>query len=373
MALKAEDRVTKAELDRRRAEVAGGVRERGLDALLVSGINFAATLGYLRYLTNWAQPFVGEYYLLRASGEGIFLARTRERAALVRKISGLEARAGATPKAVAEELRAAGAKRVGICSLGTMTAQFHQGLLQQAGPIEFLDAAEILDRVRMVKSPEEIEWVRRSAELGDLAFSRFREAAAPGAGEHEVFAELDALVRRSGAEDTYFMMDTGTAPVPKFLDMAAATYRPGDVVLFNAEIAGPGGYYTQVVRSGTAGKAGQEVSAVYAVCREALEAGERALKPGTPVNQVFRAADGVIRSSKYKRGLHIGHAQGLDIYEKPLVEEGDGTVLTPGMVMVLHPHVELPGGGGVWAGETFLITAEGSVRLHRSGRELFEL
>jgi len=373
MSLKARDRVSQAELQKRSREVSQKIAEEGLDALLVSGINFSATLGYLRYLTNWAQPFVGEYYLLGKNGKGIFLARTQERAALVREISSLDSLTGATPPAVAQAMRKIQARKVGICSLGTMTAAFYQALTKEAAGVEFLDATEIMDQVRMVKSAEEIEWVRKSAGLGDMAFSCFKELASPGANEHEVFAELDYLVRKNGAENTYFMMATDPAPVPKFIDMASETYNPGDVILFNAEIAGPGGYYSQVVRSGCVGKAPQEVRSVFGVCREALEAGEKILKPGVTTRQVFDVVDGVIKKSKYKRGLHIGHAQGLDIFEKPLVDETDETVLKPGMIMVLHPHVELPAGGGMWSGETFLITAGGNMPLHKSGRELFEV
>lgn len=373
MALKARDRVSRAELERRHREVAEKLQEHGLDALLVSGINFAATLGYLRYLTNWAQPFVGEYYLLGKSGEGIFLARTQERATLVREASRLISRAGATARDVAQEMRKIGARKVGVCSLETMTAAFYQDLKKETGNIELRDATAIMDQARMVKSPEELNWVRKSSELCDAALARFTELAAPGANEHEVFAELDYLVRKRGAENTYFMMASDPAPVPKFLDMAADSYDSGDVILFNAEIAGPGGYYTQLVRSGFVGKPRGEVRDVFAVCLEALEAGETALKPGVTASQLFRAMDAVIGKSKYRRGLHVGHAQGLDIFEKPLVSDNDDTVMRPGMIMVFHPHVELPSGGGLWVGESFLVTEQGNSRLNRSSRELFEV
>lgn len=373
MALKARDRVSRTELERRQREVASAVAEHGLDAMLVSGINFAATLGYLRYLTNWAQPFVGEYYLLGKSGEGIFLARTQERAMLVREASRISSRAGATARDVAQEMRRFGARRVGVCSVETMTAAFYQQLLEETGDIELRDATAIMDQARMVKSPEELDWVRKSSELCDAALARFTELAAPGANEHDVFAELDYLVRKRGAENTYFMMASDPAPVPKFLDMAADSYDAGDVILFNAEIAGPGGYYTQLVRSGCVGKSSAEVREVYAVCLAALEAGEAALKPGVTASRLFHVMDAVIGNSPYRRGLHMGHAQGLDIFEKPLVSANDETVMQPGMIMVFHPHVELPGGGGVWVGDTFLVTGNGNSRLNRSSRELIQV
>jgi len=373
MALKASERISRTELERRQRKVASRLAEHGLDALLVSGINFAATLGYLRYLTNWAQPFVGEYYLLGKSGEGIFLARTQERAMLVREASGISSRAGATAKDVAQEMRKLGARKVGVCSLETMTAAFHQELLRETRDIELSDATPIMDQARMVKSPEELGWVRKSSELCDAALARFTELAVPGANEREVFAELDYLVRRRGAENTYFMMASDPAPVPKFLDMAADSYDAGDVILFNAEIAGPGGYYTQLVRSGSVGKSSAEVRDVYSACLAALEAGESALKPGVTASSLFGAMDAVIAKSGYRRGLHMGHAQGLDIFERPLVSANDETLMQAGMIIVFHPHVELPSGGGVWVGDTFLVTEDGNTRLNCSSRELFEV
>jgi Xaa-Pro aminopeptidase len=348
------------------------MREAGLDALLVSGINFAATLGYLRYLTNWAQPFAGEYYLLGQDASGVFLARTAERAKLVRDISGLSACAGAGGADVAREIRKIGARKVGLCSLGTMTAAFYNELVQASTAVRFCDVTSLVDQVRMIKSAEEIAWVRKSAELGDVAFARFGELARRGAEERDIFTDIDYLVRRRGAENTYFMMAADPAPVPKFLDMASERYESGDVLLFNAEIAGPGGYYTQIFRSGTVGNAPADVLEAHSVCREALEAGERSLKPGRTANELFRTMDDVIAKSGLKRGLHIGHAQGLDIYEKPLICADDDTVMRPGMVIVFHPHVELARGGGLLLGETFLVTEEGNEPLHRSSRALLE-
>lgn len=373
MVVKPKDRVSPAELGRRHREVAGKLAEQDLDALLVSGINFAATLGYLRYLTNWAQPFDGEYYLLGKDGKGVFLARTHERALLVQDNSGLPACTGANAEDVAREIRRIGAKKVGVCSPGTMTARFYLELKKEAGDVELRDATAIMDQARMVKSAEELNWVRKSAELGDAALARFTQLLAPGAQEHEVFTEIDYMVRKRGAENTYFMMAADPVPVPKFLDMAAERYEPGDAILFNAEIAGPGGYYTQIFRSGFVGKAPAEVREVYSVCRETLETGEKHLKPGVTASQLFGLMDDVIARSGFRRSLHIGHAQGLDIYEKPLVSASDDTLMRAGMVIVFHPHVELPNGGGLLLGETFLVTDRGNVRLHRSSRELLEV
>ena len=74
---------------------------------------------------------------------------------------------------------------------------------------------------------------------------------------------------------------------------------------------------------------------------------------------MYRAIAGAIEDRGHKMGLHPGHSQGLDIFERPLIDEKEEAELAAGMVIVLHPHVLLPSGGGVWIGDTFLITEEG--------------
>ena len=52
------------------------MKQQGLEVLLVSGIRFVAAGGYLRYLTNWAEPFQGEVFIFPLEGAPLFLART---------------------------------------------------------------------------------------------------------------------------------------------------------------------------------------------------------------------------------------------------------------------------------------------------------
>ncbi len=370
---RAESRVSKQELQRRHAAVREKMREAGLETLLVSGVRFVSTLGYLRYLTNWAEPFAGEYLLFPLEGEPLFFARTSERVHLIRDVLGMSCVQGATAQAVAREVQQRQIRRLGICSLQTMLASVHVALTAALPGCEFVEAASVLDEVRMVKSPEELEWVRKSAALGDTALEVFRQFLEEGGSEHLAFTEVDHVVKQAGAEVTYFMTGAGPNPILRFMDMATHRYAAGDIVLFNAEIAGPGGYYSQLVRTLSLGPLRDEARTAYAVTGEALGAAEGLLKPGTRVSELY----GTIRSTYEKKGyslnLHPGHSQGLDIFERPLIDGRDEAELRAGMIVVIHPYVDLPSGGGVWQGETFLITADGHQRLHRASRAVVEL
>jgi Xaa-Pro aminopeptidase len=365
-----EERISRQELERRYDIVRKGMKEKGLEVLLVSGIRFVAAGGYLRYLTNWAEPFGGEVLILPREGTPLFLARTGERALLVKHFLGLEAVTGSTGAQTAQVLKKMGFKRVGLCGLRTMVAEFYVQLTSALPGVELIDASSILDEARWVKSEEELTWIRKSAELTDTAFRVFSRLVRPGRREADIFIEVEHAVKQRGAENTYFMMSADPKPVAKFLDLAFDTYESGDVVLFNAEISGPGGYYTQLERTFYLGKPTKEVEAAYAACLTAQDKAKALLRPGTKARDIFRTIVLAIEESGHKMGLHPGHSQGLDIFERPLIDANEETELAANMIIVLHPHVLLPSGGGVWIGETFLVTEHGPVPLQTSDRGL---
>jgi Xaa-Pro aminopeptidase len=142
------------------------------------------------------------------------------------------------------------------------------------------------------------------------------------------------------------------------------------VVLFNAEIAGPGGYYTQLERTFYLGSPTGEVEKAYTACLAVQDRAIAMLRPGTRCKDIFRAIVAGIEESGHKMGLHPGHAQGLDIFERPLIDANEETELAANMIIVLHPHVLLPSGGGVWIGETFIVTEHGAEPLQQSPRRL---
>jgi len=369
---RAELRVSQIEMQRRRFAVRQNMRRMGLETLLVSGIRFVASWGYLRYLTNWAEPFAGEYLLFPLESEPIFFARTSERVHLIRDVLGIECRLGSTVPVVAKEIKDRGLRRVGVCSLRTMLAEFYIGLTRAVPECELIEAAAVIDEARMIKSEEELRWVHKSAALGDTAYQVFCDMIEPGVTEHQIFTELDHLVKQAGAETTYFMMGAGANPILRFMDMATHRYENGDLVLFNAEIAGPGGYFTQLVRSVSLGQPRREVEKTYQVVSGALESAETLLKPGAGTMAVYQSIRDCFAKQGYSLNLHPGHSQGLDIFERPILDGKEDVALHPGMVIILHPYADLPSGGGAWVGETFLITSTGCERLHRSSRALMQ-
>jgi Xaa-Pro aminopeptidase len=364
------ERLSQQELQRRYAAVRTKMKEKDLEVLLVSGLRFVAATGYLRYLSNWAEPFGGEVLIFPLQGSPTFLARTGERALLLKQFLGIEALVGSTGAQAAQALKNPGYKRVGLCGLKTMVAEFYVQLTEAMPGAEFVEASDILDEVRMIKSEEELALVKRSANLTDAALQVFSALARSGRKEADVFIEVDHVMKQLGAENTYFMMSADPKPVAKFLDLAFDVYERGDIILFNAEVQGPGGYYTQLERTLCLGKPTAEVETAYAACLAAEDGALALLLPGVKAKDVHRAIVAVIEESGHKMGLHPGHSQGLDIFERPLIDAKEEVAFAAGMVIVVHPHVLLPSGGGVWIGNTYVVTDGGPRPLQMSSRDL---
>src|SRR5690606_30262155 len=94
------------------------------------------------------------------------------------------------------------------------------------------------------------------------------------------------------------------------------------------------------------------------------------VRPGCRAGDLYDVIVQTIEKNGCKMGLHPGHSQGIDIFEPPLVVPNDPTELKEGMVIILHPHIRMSGGGGAWVGSTYLVTADGCEPLQHSPTNL---
>ena len=373
-------RTSLRERARRYSEVRKLMDDRSLDLLLISGNGQLSQRGHLRYMTDWSQWLFEEYALFPRVGEIIYFSRYALRAKLVKSYCriddvrfpnyGQHGLGNIPAQQLSEIIKSFGVSKIGVAGFETMSADFYRGLLENLSGYELESASDILQQVRSVKSREERRWVRRSAELCDHGFGIFSKVLRPNRREFESLIDVDAEMKRLGAEDVFFMIGSGKYPVIRFYNMASRTYRKGDLVIFNIELAGPGGYFTQLVRTLSLGKPDRKIKFAYEVCLESMNEAAEALKPGAVACDVFRVLKETIESKSWKMDMNTGHSQGLDIFEPPLISAFDQTELKPGMVIVLHPRVFISPKANVWVGNTYLITEKGAVCLNKADDKL---
>lgn len=209
--------------------------------------------------------------------------------------------------------------------------------------LQMEDADSWLGRLRVVKEPEEIELMRRSAAIGDAGIRAVQRQLRPGLSDYELYALAEAEMRRQGAdEDTFILMGLGPNENPMLMEgLAERRVEPDSVVIFevlpyyrhyNTELA----VTFQVGRASTAQKKAAEA------CQAAYEAGVEQIRPGVPTSQVVDAARKVFRKFGFSSFTHsAGHFIGLDNYEGPPFRLPD-VLLEPGMVFSFHPNVVVP-------------------------------
>jgi Xaa-Pro aminopeptidase len=245
----------------------------------------------------------------------------------------------------------------------------------------FVNTDDMLERLRMVKSPEEIAMLRKASGLGDLMLEACRQTAKPGIRECEVYAEMmKVMLGNGGEEPTLFLWASDAHPLPH--PFRLPTMRPlekGDLIICEMHPK-YGGYCTHVERTFCLGEPKKEYLDIYEVCLEAYRHGMEVFIPGTKITEAMEGVKEVIESKKLgicEAGIH-GH--GLSSQEYPryrhhapgadakAIELG-GNEFKPGMVFAFNIDLVDPSWrkaetGCVFA-ETVLVTEDKPERLHR--------
>jgi Xaa-Pro dipeptidase len=246
------------------------------------------------------------------------------------------------------------------------------------GRLALDDGTALLDALLMHKLPEEIDAVRRAAQMADDAYAAFRAAVRPGRAQYEVVAEIERYLRSRGCPDNFMIIGSGGKDV---LGMTPASERRiclGDLVTTELTPAIEG-YFVQICRTLVVGKANEMQRRAFAIFREALEAGIAAVRPAATAADVARAENDVFR--KYGLGDYTtskwtrvrGHGLGLFCDSKPHLLEHVDTPLVPGMTLIVHPNTYHPEVGYMVLGDAVVVTDEGAEVLCKTPRELFEV
>jgi Xaa-Pro aminopeptidase len=217
-----------------------------------------------------------------------------------------------------------------------------------------VSAATLLAPMRMVKTVDEVEAMRRAIEVAMLRFRKAFEALHPGAVEAEISHFF-------GGEN---VVQFGSSSALPHGASTARALAKGDAVLIDAWDK-PEGYYYDITRSTFYGNPGDEYRKIWSIVLEAQSAAIEKAAPGMPCLEVDAAARRVIERAGYGDSFthRLGHGLGIDVHEPPYMVGHDATVLESGMVFTSEPGIYIPGKFGVRIEDDILVTEKGSVSL----------
>ena len=241
----------------------------------------------------------------------------------------------------------------------------------------FVDAADMVDRIKAIKSAEERELIRRAAAMQDGAMRAAFDAIEPGMRDRDVAAIAQCYSQRHGSENGIYLCASMPADAPSAFSQRHYQNRviqEGDVIALLVEDSGPGGMYAELGRTCVVGKASAELKDEFAFAVEARKFNLGLLKPSTPCADIFAAYNDFMRRNGLpeERRLHC-HGQGYDLVERPLIRSDEPMMIAQDMNIVAHPTY-MRGHVLSWVCDNYLIEATGpSERLHRFPEAITEL
>jgi Xaa-Pro aminopeptidase len=263
-------------------------------------------------------------------------------------------------------------------AVGARTWAEHALGVQRAAPGAALElAGPVLDRLRMVKTPAEVEELALAGAAIDRVHARMGEWLRVGRTEAEVGADIAAaiLAERHVAVD-FTIVGSGPNGASPHHELSDRRIDAGDVVVVDIGGMTATGYRSDCTRTYVVGEpAPAEVAEWYAVLQAAQEAATDAVRPGVTAESIDAAARDVIAAAGW--GEHFihrtGHGIGLDTHEAPYIVAGNDLPLEAGMAFSVEPGIYLAGRCGARIEDIVVCTDDGVRTLNNGRRELVEL
>ena len=243
---------------------------------------------------------------------------------------------------------------------------------------KYVDTTEMVDRIKVIKSAEEMELVRRAAAMQDGAMRAAFAAVKPGMRDVEVAAVAQHYSLCHGSENGIYLCASMPLGKPsKFGNrhVQNRVIQEGDQIALLVEDNGPGGMYTELGRSCVVGaKVPQEMKDELGFCMEARKFTLDLLKPGTPSKDIWDAFNDFMRKNGRPGEARLYcHGQGYDLVERPLVRHDEPMAIEKDMNIVVHPTY-IYGGYLNWLCDNYLIGGNGpGDRLHQFPEEVVEV
>jgi Xaa-Pro aminopeptidase len=238
--------------------------------------------------------------------------------------------------------------------------------------VEFVSAGDLVEQLRAIKEPEELERIAAAAELSDGVYRWALEQGLVGHTEQDVARAVESRIRELGAEPSF-------PPIVAAATNGALPHaEPGDRVIGSGEMvvfdmgSELDGYCSDCTRTFATGEPGDEARAVYKLVLSAQEAALEAVRPTAAGKEVDAVAREMITESGYgdRFGHGLGHGVGMEVHEGPRLATTSEDHLFEGNVVTVEPGIYLPGKFGVRIEDLVVVTADGHRNLSGLPKEL---
>ena len=240
------------------------------------------------------------------------------------------------------------------------------------------DKSELISFLRVLKSPAEIVYVKKAAELADKAMDAAWKHAHAGQNESKILAEMQGAIFNGGGDYPANEFIIGSGKNALLCRYQSEKRNLDEVDQLSIEWAGTyKHYHSAMFRTIPIGKINDKQKKMYEACVEALKACEKKLKPGNKVGEVFDVHAEIFDKFGYKKsrmnacGYSLGATFAPNWMDWPMLYTGNLYVIRPGNIFFMHMILmDSENQLAMNLGETYLVTEKGNERLGKKKLDL---
>ena len=243
------------------------------------------------------------------------------------------------------------------------------------------DQSELITKIRVVKSSEEIVYVKKAAELADRALDQAWKYTKAGASEAKILAEMQSIVLEGGGDypaNEYIIGSGHNALLCRYQSEKRIL---SDTDQLSIEWAGTyKHYHSAMFRTITVGKSNLKHIKMHEACLEALQNCEKKLIPGNTVGEVFDVHAQTFDNLGYNKsrmnacGYSLGSTFSPNWMDWPMLYTGNPYKIVPGNIFFMHMILmDSDNNLAMNLGETYLVTENGNERLGKQKLDLVNL
>ncbi len=256
--------------------------------------------------------------------------------------------------------------RIG-CELGNenflrITINDFNKLKSNLSDCSFIDASSIIWEMRMIKSNNEIDKIKKIVSIASQAFDELQNYLNIGQSEIEITNIMKKKLIDLGSDHTLYMScASGSGGYDQIIcDPTEKKLKEGDVLVIDTGTTYDG-YFCDFNRNFGFGKISDDVKKNYDILWEALEVGMQSAKPGNTCADIHNAMLKLLKKSNSKSNNvgRLGHGLGLQLTEPPSIMLKDTTILKENMIIAIEPAIEYSPGIMLVLEENILITNKG--------------
>ncbi len=388
--------ISTTELERRWAAVRAAMEGDGIDVLLMQNNNdhmggyvkyftdLPATNGYPRtvvfprddHMTTVGQGPFGLDREVPPEGDGIL--RGVKRTLTTPSFASAPFTRDDDPELAAKALEPYAGATIGL--VGTYQMSYATVDYLRRGRFSntrFVEASDLVDGIKVIKSDEELRLIRATAAMQDAAMEAAFAAIEPGMKDSDVAAVALHAGQTMGSEQGIYLCGSAPVGTPAMFGPRHNQDRvigDGDVFSLLVENNGPGGFFTELGRTCVLGPVPQEMQDEFEFTLEARRFTLDLLKPGTPSADIWQAYNAFMRDNGRPEEQRLYcHGQGYDMVERPLIRFDETMAIEAAMNIVVHPTYATDTMLS-WVCDNYIIGADGPMeRLHKYPEKIVEV